>query len=672
MHYDSVKAPIVVSVTGHKDIPEDRRAQIKDELRSYLQGLSTSYPHSDIILMTAMTDGSDLIAASVAIDLGLYIAPVFSVESESYRKMFSTDSNMKDFESILSYDRCLESKIISPSSDNQSRRLRELGAFLVSYSHIMITLWDGRSYSKDGGTYSFLKMAYNGCDWVHFDDYRNDIFGSNYLDMANNQLFDSKTLGWVDNCLVYWIQVDRASQKDYLVEQKGCLTPDVDNTGLKGYILPELYKVEYDSESRGNYGGSVEYSVFDPHYASKHLELTVDKEIPSKYGQILSSMDLMNAELEEFETDTYRGDSLLSFDGIDDTDSEVRSEMESIKSERVMSACAKRFAATDSLAEKYERKWYKFCITMLLLNLINSIQFSLFILFDKNVLSGIIFLFTTVLVLVVNYVYASANYHRRFVHYRCLAEMLRVNYYRGLIGIRCRLSENYNDMVKSDLVWTLVVMRSWQGYFMNDVPAWNTFDKKSRVEIVKKCWLEERLNHDTKTEYGDAKGKSMMQRYGNRKAFALMNRCLNLFSIIISITSIFMVIYLMWCFEAGYPIEPIIVFDLHITFEVIIKSILIAMMAVLTSITVLAALMLSLRSNRNDAKIKTFRIAKRKLERSYLFDQVVFSRMSKEDVDILILKELGDLTLKEIHDWTNGQLSISIRKKNTLDTHGLV
>jgi len=163
-----------------------------------------------------------------------------------------------------------------------------------------------------------------------------------------------------------------------------------------------------------------------------------------------------------------------------------------------------------------------------------------------------------------------------------------------------------------------------------------------------------------------------MQRYGNKKGFALMNRCLNLFSIVISITSIFMAIYLMWCFDAGYPIEPIIIFDLHITFEVIIKSILIAMMAVLTSITVLAALLLSLRSNRNDAKINTFKIAKRKLERSYLFDQVVFSHMSKEDVDILILKELGDLTLKELHDWTNGQLSISIHKKNTLDTHGLV
>jgi len=672
MRYEDVKVPIVVSVTGHTDIPEDNRDRIRAEVRHFLEGMRENYPHSDIILMSAMTNGSDLTAASVAKDMGLYIAPVFLEESEVSGSNVSSDQNTKDFRDVMSYAKCLDPKIIDPPYEDYPRRMRELGAFLVSYSHIMIVLWDGRSYSKNGGTYATLKMAINGCDWVHLDDYRDDIFGPKYVDIANDQLFDSKTLGWVDNCPVYWIQVERTTDSGKLVSDKGCMTPEIWNSGHRGYIRPEIFRSKEFEDADGEDLQMASYSVSDPHYPSKRFEFLIEETMPNFYDDLLRELDSMNQDLEGLEMPDDPEGILLTIKGDAEGAEDIRSEMDSVRSQGVMAACARRFAVMDRFSDACERKWYRYCIVMLLLNLINSIQFSLFILLDKNLLSGVLFLLTTSMVIAFNWLYFKTSYYHRFILSRSLSEMLRVNYFRGLMGLRCRLSDSFGYMAKSDLLLPIAVMKSWQGYFMNNVPEWNSFDKKKRIDLVKRCWLDGVLDTAVKTEYGNPGRRSIVQRYGNRKFFSLMDRTLNLVSIVISVTSIFLVLYLMWFYTGGFPYEPIYIFGLEITFEVIIKAILIAMMAVLSSIVVLTTLMVSIRSSRNDAKISTFRIAKRKLDRSHSFDEVVFSRMSKDDLDILILKELGDLTLNEINDWTYSQMQITVKKKNTLDTHGLV
>ena len=74
-----VLAPLVIGVTGHRDLRDQDCEILSQRVRSLLLELKAKYPFTPIILLSALADGADRLVARVALEPGIearLIAPL--------------------------------------------------------------------------------------------------------------------------------------------------------------------------------------------------------------------------------------------------------------------------------------------------------------------------------------------------------------------------------------------------------------------------------------------------------------------------------------------------------------------------------------------------------------------------------------------------------------------
>lgn len=86
---DTPMLPLLVGVTGHRDIRTDALPIIRRRIREALQGLIKLYGARQLQLLTAMAGGADLEAAEIALELGIRPVCLFPMEPERYRETLS-------------------------------------------------------------------------------------------------------------------------------------------------------------------------------------------------------------------------------------------------------------------------------------------------------------------------------------------------------------------------------------------------------------------------------------------------------------------------------------------------------------------------------------------------------------------------------------------------------
>lgn len=144
--------PIVIGVTGHRDLRENDVPQLRKIVNTELQKLKTEYPHSPLVMLNSLAAGADLLCAEVATELGVMLKCPLPMSIEQYRKDFDTDTVMH-FEMML---RHAEEVFIVPNTeplpDEASRdyHYRQAGIYVATHCHVLIALWDGSPVKADG------------------------------------------------------------------------------------------------------------------------------------------------------------------------------------------------------------------------------------------------------------------------------------------------------------------------------------------------------------------------------------------------------------------------------------------------------------------------------------------------------------------------------------------
>jgi hypothetical protein len=70
--------------TGHRNIPIEYIASLREKVSELLHSLQTEHLHSEIIVLSALAKGADMLCAEVAIETGcMFIAPL-PMEIEEY------------------------------------------------------------------------------------------------------------------------------------------------------------------------------------------------------------------------------------------------------------------------------------------------------------------------------------------------------------------------------------------------------------------------------------------------------------------------------------------------------------------------------------------------------------------------------------------------------------
>ncbi len=141
--------PMILGVTGHRDLRPQDVDGLRDAVRGVLNGFRERYPSTRLIVLSSLAEGADRLVAREALDLGLSLVAPLPFEPHEFEKDFATPESIAEFRDLLG--RADESFVVPapPASgaahepDSRERGYAACSAFIVRRCVELIALWDG-------------------------------------------------------------------------------------------------------------------------------------------------------------------------------------------------------------------------------------------------------------------------------------------------------------------------------------------------------------------------------------------------------------------------------------------------------------------------------------------------------------------------------------------------
>ena len=161
--------PIVVGVTGHRDLCDDDRGSLEQAVRLFFGRLRDRYPSSPLVLITPLAEGADRLAAHVAIASGATLVAPLPLARTEYERDFP--DTVEEFAALYEHEQTvhrLELPALGPAGEHLSADDRRdlhyalVGAYVARHSQILLALWDGNESDRIGGTAQIVEFRRTG------------------------------------------------------------------------------------------------------------------------------------------------------------------------------------------------------------------------------------------------------------------------------------------------------------------------------------------------------------------------------------------------------------------------------------------------------------------------------------------------------------------------------
>ena len=151
--------PVVIGVTGHRDIPAADIELLTSATRSALSEIAQSSPHSPHVMLTSLAEGGDRIAAKVAIEMGWAVGVVLPARVDLYALDFTTADSQAEFYDLLGKADWVE---VLPTGSMTPAAYRAAGIRIARQSLYLLALWDGNETVVEGGTADIVDLFRHG------------------------------------------------------------------------------------------------------------------------------------------------------------------------------------------------------------------------------------------------------------------------------------------------------------------------------------------------------------------------------------------------------------------------------------------------------------------------------------------------------------------------------
>lgn len=165
MSVDDHRIPLLIGVTGHRDIVPDDRADIEKRVRAFFALLRSDYPSTPLRVFCGLAAGADQLVAEVVLSFsGVELIPVLPMPEELYVGDFSADPDaLERFRRLVSGRPPIvldllpgttpEMIVSDPMRDGDAAKAQyaALGNFLSVRCQILLALWDGIESNQIGG-----------------------------------------------------------------------------------------------------------------------------------------------------------------------------------------------------------------------------------------------------------------------------------------------------------------------------------------------------------------------------------------------------------------------------------------------------------------------------------------------------------------------------------------
>jgi len=160
--------PIIFAITGHRDLREEDIPILTKKLRELFSHYQTNYPNTELILLSALAEGADMLVASIAKDMKVTLHVILPYQESEYLNSFDDESQKERFLTLKEYASKVQT-LPCNHKNSTTNCYQILGEYLADNSNILIALWDGVDNGKAGGTSAVVKYAQEGFKINHFD-----------------------------------------------------------------------------------------------------------------------------------------------------------------------------------------------------------------------------------------------------------------------------------------------------------------------------------------------------------------------------------------------------------------------------------------------------------------------------------------------------------------------
>ena len=156
--------PIVVGVTGHRDLREDDIPELEKKVEAIFKEIEhkykDKYQHVPIKILSPLAEGADRLLARVGLHAGhtdVKLTSILPMPKEEYEKDFDTAKSKREFADLLEKaEDVFELPFIEGNTLEMVQRCKEsrnnqyalAGIYIAAHSQILIALWDGRATSE--------------------------------------------------------------------------------------------------------------------------------------------------------------------------------------------------------------------------------------------------------------------------------------------------------------------------------------------------------------------------------------------------------------------------------------------------------------------------------------------------------------------------------------------
>lgn len=169
--------PLVIGVTGHRDLVAGDVPRIRESLDTLFVCLHRQYPHTPLRLLSPLAEGADRLVAKVALEHGAELVVPLPMPEAEYRKDFPDSvSEFEDLKARAAIVYALPQPFAAANQDadfSGARRdecYEQMGLHIVKHSQLIVALWDGVASADRGGTAQIVKHALCGSPLLFADD----------------------------------------------------------------------------------------------------------------------------------------------------------------------------------------------------------------------------------------------------------------------------------------------------------------------------------------------------------------------------------------------------------------------------------------------------------------------------------------------------------------------
>jgi hypothetical protein len=455
-----VLAPLVIGVSGHRDLREEDRQGLEDQVEEILLKFRKDYSATPLILVSALAEGADRLAARVALapHVGARLIVPLPMPLDLYELDFHSLSVLETPVGIVAVDRSSREEFrallqkaddrfelelaqgntreaIAEPGPQRDRQYELVGKYIARQSQILIALWDGVDSKRVGGTASVVRFQNEGVPDP-----------------------DPCTLEAPEGFPVYHL-----------------LTPRQKNPFPQGKVL-HLQPI-YPKVFQGNDARAEKY------YANMFARL-------NEFNKYVLDAD------RDFANEVAESRSYLFKDTReDDLAAEMRSALN-------------RYAVADALAIRFQRHLFG---AQKALHFFTFAAFFCFLLFVHRQPHLLPFLLSSAslfaIVFGLNKLFKKWAWDTKHEDYRAMAEGLRVRFFWKLVGIKDSVADHYLGKQRSELDWIRNGFRGWNVSEARPNQANSDFldleEQKNRLGFVRKYWIDDQQEYFKRASQGN-------------------------------------------------------------------------------------------------------------------------------------------------------------------------